>query len=225
MSGFEQKTGAPLAVSIALVITGGMFRRTVYSFALLLPLLAGCASQQASGSGPTLGPRTAQGDATTVNDGSPQASPEENKNLIKVAEEIDIDAPIDQIWPVFDDPESYWKILPMVKGVKPRGQAQDGAMLVELTQGVAFVSGSYTARIFKIRPYEIELAIDHNFPSVLRDGRGFVEMKSAGENRTHVTFRMTVDIGDGWALHLLKDRIREALTRPPSLLKKHVEKR
>lgn len=203
-----------------------MFRRTAYILGITLSLLTGCASSQTSGPGPTLGPQTAQGDnAATASDGSPQAPSENGKNIIRVAEEIDIDAPVEQVWLVFDDPEAYWKILPMVKEVKARGQAADGAMLLELTQGIAFVSGTYTARIFKVRPYEMELSIDHNFPSILRDGRGSVEMKSVAENKTHVIYQMTVDIGDGWALHLLKERIRNALTKPPSMLKKHVEKR
>ena len=199
-----------------------MLRRAA-SLLLALSVLAGCASQQN-----TAAPRVATGGqdgaAVSSENKSAQATPEDSKNLVQVAEEIDINAPIEKIWPVFDDPQSYWTILPMVQGVSPRGQSEDGAMLVELKQGIAFVSGSYTAKIHKLRPHEMELTIDHRFPSVLRDGRGSVEMKAIDENRTHITYRMTVDLGDSWALHLLKDRIRSALTQPPSLLKKHVEK-
>jgi carbon monoxide dehydrogenase subunit G len=203
-----------------------MPRRTL-TFLLTALLIAGCASTTANtapitpgggGGASQAGPGGGEGTTT-------QATPENSKNLIQVAEEVDIDAPIDQIWPVFDDPNSYWTILPMVKGVKPRGNADDGAMLVELEQGIAFVTGSYTARIHKVRPHELELAIDHRFPSVLRDGKGVVELKSTGDGKTHVAYRMTVDLGESWALHLLKDRIRSALTRPPYLLKKHMEKK
>ncbi|MCU0657745.1 MAG: SRPBCC family protein [Polyangiaceae bacterium] len=199
-----------------------MLRRAA-SLLLAFSLLAGCASQNAAGPSPALGPQTSEPGAQAEGKAS-QASAEDNKNIVQVAEEVEINAPIEQIWPVFDDPNSYWTILPMVKAVKPKGNADDGAMLVELEQGIAFVTGSYTAKIHKIRPHELELSIDHRFPSVLRDGRGVVEMKSVGEGKTHVAYRMTVDLGDSWALHLLKDRIRSALTRPPHLLKKHMEK-
>jgi carbon monoxide dehydrogenase subunit G len=199
-------------------------RQRLLGFFLVLLVLAGCASQNAAAPPPGVGAgASGQGGAPAAEATAPAA--ENSKNLIQVHEEVDIDAPVEQIWPVFDDPNVYWTILPMVKAVRPRGNAEDGALLVELEQGIAFVTGAYTARIHKPRPHDLELSIDRRFPSVLRDGRGVVEMKSVGENRTHVVYRMTVDLGDSWALHLLKDRIRSALTRPPYLLKKHMEKK
>jgi carbon monoxide dehydrogenase subunit G len=199
-------------------------RQRLLGFFLVLLVFIGCASQNAAAPPPRMGMgASGQGGAPAAEATAPAA--ENSKNLIHVHEEVDIDAPVEQIWPVFDDPNVYWTILPMVKAVRPRGSAEDGALLVELEQGIAFVTGAYTARIHKPRPHDLELSIDHRFPSVLRDGRGVVEMKSVGENRTHVVYRMTVDLGDSWALHLLKDRIRSALTRPPYLLKKHMEKK
>jgi len=191
-------------------------------FFLVAIASAGCASR------PAAPPSTAVAAADTggpqgVDGASPTASDAPSKNLIHVEEEVVIDAPIERILPVFDDPQSYKVILPMVRSIHPRGNAPDGALLVELEQGISFVSGSYTARIFKVSPNELDLSVDHAFPSVLHDGKGHVVMKPEGEGKTRVTYKMTADIGESWALHLLKDRIRSALTRPPYLLKSHVE--
>jgi carbon monoxide dehydrogenase subunit G len=151
------------------------------------------------------------------------ASDPPSEDLIQVAEEVVINAPIERVWAVFDDPEAYRHILPLVRSIEPRGKDARGALRLGITQGVAFASGSYTALIFKVRPHEIELRIDHAFPSILREGRGSVELKSEGANRTRVVYRMTADLGDGWFLPLFKERIRRALTRPPYLLKRYVE--
>ncbi len=151
------------------------------------------------------------------------ASDTPSEDLIRIEAEVMIEAPIERIWAVFDDPEAYRSILPLVRSLTPLGKDARGALRIGLVQGVAIASGSYTARIFKVRPYVLELSIDHSFPSILRDGRGLVELKSEGEDRTRVTYRMTADLGDGWILNLFKGRIRDALTRPPYLLKSYVE--
>jgi carbon monoxide dehydrogenase subunit G len=154
---------------------------------------------------------------------SPIGADADPDDLVHVDEEVMIDAPIERIWAVFDDPRAYATILPLVRSIEPRGKDAKGALILGLTQGVSIASGSYTARIVKVRPHELELAIDHDFPSILRDGRGRVELTSEPGGQTRVTYSMTVDLGDHWILHLFKDRIRKALTQPPYLLKGYVE--
>jgi carbon monoxide dehydrogenase subunit G len=147
------------------------------------------------------------------------------EDVVHVEEELTIDAPIEQIWRVFDDPQAYRSILPLVRSLEPRGKAANGAMRIALTQGISIASGSYTAQILKVRPYELDLRVDHAFPSILRDGHGRVELKSEGPNRTRVLYSMTADLGDSWILSLFAGRVRNALTKPPYLLKSYVEGR
>jgi carbon monoxide dehydrogenase subunit G len=145
--------------------------------------------------------------------------------VIHVEREAVIYAPIDVIWAVFDDPAAYASILPFVREVEPRGRDATGALLVGLTQGVSIASGSYTLEITKVRPYELDLNVDHRYPSMIRDGRGHVELRREAEGKTRVVYSMTVDLGDHWLLHRFKDRIFKAMTRPPYLLKNYVEGR
>ncbi len=159
---------------------------------------------------------------------APAAAPEAieeaaSDDLIQVEEEVVISAPIERVWSVFDDPQAYRYILPLVRSVEPRGKDPRGALRLGLVQGVSIASGSYTVLIYKVRPHELELSIDHAYPSILREGRGRVELKSEADGKTRVTYRMTADLGDHWILHFFKDRIRDALTRPPYLLKSYVE--
>lgn len=147
------------------------------------------------------------------------------EDVIHVEDEVVIDAPIEQIWRVFDDPEAYRSILPLVRSIEPRGKAASGALLIGLTQGVSIASGSYTARMLKVRPYVLDLSVDHAFPSILRDGHGRVELKSEGPSKTRVFYSMTADLGDSWILSLLAGRVRNALKRPPYMLKSYVEGR
>lgn len=146
-----------------------------------------------------------------------------SENLIHVEREAVIYASIERLWAVFDDPRSYAFILPFVRAVEPRGNDTTGALLVGLTQGVAFASGSYTLRVVKVRPYELELSVDHDYPSMIRDARGHVELRSEADGKTRVIYSMTVDLGDDWILHRFKDRIFKAISRPPYLLKSYVE--
>lgn len=189
---------------------------------LFLGVLAwtGCA---ASAPAPPASATSAAG-ASSVN-GAPRsiADAVANENLIHVEREVVIYAPIERLWAVFDDPRSYAFILPFVRSVEPRGNDANGALLIGLTQGVNIASGSYTLRVFKVRPYELELSIDHNFPSMLRDGLGHIELRREAEDRTRVIYSMTVDLGDHWVLHRFKDRILKAITRPPYLLKTYIE--
>ena len=144
-------------------------------------------------------------------------------DVIHVEEDVVIEAPIEQIWRAFDDPRAYRFILPLVRSLEPRGKAASGALRIGLTQGISIASGSYTAQILKVRPYELDLSVDHAFPSILRDGHGRVELKSEGPTRTRVHYVMTADLGDSWILGLLAGRIRNALKRPPYLLKSYIE--
>ncbi|MEP7123276.1 MAG: SRPBCC family protein [Byssovorax sp.] len=146
-----------------------------------------------------------------------------SEDLIHVEREAVIYAPIDRLWAIFDDPRSYASILPFVRSVESPGKAANGALLISLNQGVAIANGSYTLRVFKVRPYEIELSIDHDFPSALREGRGHIELRREEESKTRVVYSMTVDLGDHWILHRFKDRIFKAITRPPYLLKIYAE--
>ena len=146
-----------------------------------------------------------------------------SEDLIHVEREAVIYGSIEEIWAVFDDPRAYAFILPFVRAVEPRGNDAKGALLVGLTQGVAIASGSYTLRVAKVRPYELDLSVDHDYPSMIRDGRGHVELKVEGEGRVRVVYSMTVDLGDHWILHRFKDRISKAITRPPYLLKSYIE--
>lgn len=151
------------------------------------------------------------------------ASDTPSEDLIHVEEEVVIDAPIERIWAVFDDPEAYRSILPLVRSLEPRGKAASGALLIGLEQGIALASGSYTVRILKVRPHELDLSVDHAYPSILRDGHGHVELRSEGASRTRVLYSMTADLGDSWILSLLSGRVRNALKRPPHLLKTYME--
>jgi carbon monoxide dehydrogenase subunit G len=200
-----------------------------FRYLSLALLLAGCASQPVAPVTPAAAAPSGSADgsgspAGTAPAGAPVAVPPgDAKNLVDVAEEIVIDMPAERILPVFEQPDSYWHILPMVKSVKYKGKTEDGVLLVELEQGIAFVTGSYTASIRKVDANTLDLSIDHRFPSVLRDGKGTVELKPEGNGKTRVFFKATADLGESWALHFIKDRIRSALRKPPSLLKKYVE--
>lgn len=154
----------------------------------------------------------------------PIAAAAPSENVIHVEREAVIYGSIEEIWAVFDDPKAYASILPFVRAVEPRGNDAKGALLVGLTQGVAIASGSYTLRVFKVRPYELDLSVDHDYPSMIRDGRGHVELRVEGEGRIRVVYSMTVDLGDHWILHRFKDRIFKAITRPPYLLKSYIER-
>ena len=145
------------------------------------------------------------------------------EGMIHVEDEVVIDAPIEQIWRVFDDLQAYRSILPLVRSLEPRGRTASGALLIGLEQGISIASGSYTARVLKVRLYVLELSVDHAFPSILRDGHGRVELKSEGPSKTRVFYSMTADLGDSWILSLFAGRVRNALKRPPYLLKNYVE--
>ena len=189
---------------------------------LFLGVLAwtGCA---ASTPAPPASATSAAG-ASSV-DGAPRsiAGDVANENLIHVEREAVIYASIERLWAVFDDPRSYAFIFPFVRSVEPRGNDANGALLIGLTQGVNIANGSYTLRVFKVRPYELELSIDHDFPSILRDVLGHVELRREAEDKTRVIYSMTVDLGDHWVLHRFKDQILKAITRPPYLLKTYIE--
>ena len=164
-------------------------------------------------------PQSAAGETTTI------ALDATGEDVLHVEKEVVIDAPIEQIWSVFDDPRAYQSILPLVRSLELRGKAANGATRIGLTQGISIASGSYTAQILKVRPYELDLRVDHAFPSILRDGHGRVELKSEGPSKTRVLYVITVDLGDSWILSLFAGRVRNALERPPYLLKRYVEDR
>lgn len=145
------------------------------------------------------------------------------EDIVHVEEEVMIEAPIEQIWRIFDDPQAYRHILPLVRSLESRGRAANGAMRIELTQGISIASGTYTAQIRKVRPYELDLRVDHDFPSILRDGHGRVELTSEGPSRTRVRYAMTADLGNSWILSLFSARVASALKRPPYLLKSYME--
>lgn len=148
-----------------------------------------------------------------------------SENVIHVEREAVVYGTIEEIWAVFDDPMAYASILPFVRSVEPRGHDAKGALLVGLTQGVPIASGSYTLRVSKVRPYELDLGVDHDYPSMIRDGRGHVELRSEADGKTRVVYSMTVDLGDHWILHRFKDRIFKAIARLPYLLKSYIERR
>jgi carbon monoxide dehydrogenase subunit G len=148
-----------------------------------------------------------------------------SEDVLHVEREAVVYGSIEEIWAVFDDPRAYAFILPFVRSVEPRGNDAKGALLVGLTQGVAIASGSYTLRVAKVRPYELDLSVDHDYPSMIRDGRGHVELRSEGDGKIRVVYSMTVDLGDHWILRRFKDRIFKAIARPPYLLKSYVEGR
>lgn len=183
--------------------------------------VAGCA---AGAPAPPASPVSAA--AATAGPDAPRsiAAAAPSEDVIHVEREAVVYGSIEEIWAVFDDPKAYAFILPFVRAVEPRGNDAKGALLVGLTQGVAVASGSYTLRVLKVRPYELDLSIDHDYPSMIRDGRGHVELRIEGEGRIRVVYSMTVDLGDQWILHRFKDRIFKAITRPPYLLKSYVER-
>ena len=184
--------------------------------------VAGCAAGAPT---PPASPASATAASPGPDAPRPIADEAANENVIHVEREAVIYGSIEEIWAVFDDPRAYAFILPFVRAVEPRGNDAKGALLVGLTQGVAIASGSYTLRVAKVRPYELDLSVDHDYPSMIRDGRGHVELKVEGEGRIRVVYSMTVDLGDHWILHRFKDRIFKAITRPPYLLKSYVERR
>jgi carbon monoxide dehydrogenase subunit G len=191
---------------------------------LLLGVLAwtGCAASAPAPPASAASASAAVGSASEAPKAIAVAAPSDD--LIHVEREAVIYGSIEQIWAVFDDPRAYASILPFVRSVEPRGHDAQGALLVGLTQGVAVASGSYTLRVFKVRPHELELSVDHDYPSMIRDGRGHVELRSEADGKTRVIYSMTVDLGDHWLLHRFKDRIFKAITRPPYLLKSYVER-
>ncbi len=184
----------------------------------------GCAAAPAPAASP-LAAESAGASRSAEATASRRGADASSEDLIHVEEEVVIDAPIERIWSVFDDLEAYRSILPLVRSLESRGRAADGALLIRLEQGISLASGSYTARIRKVRPYELDLAVDHAYPGILRDGHGRVELTSEGPGRTHVRYSMSADLGDSWILSLFSERVRDALKRPPYLLKSYIEGR
>ncbi|HXX69975.1 MAG TPA: hypothetical protein VEK07_22535 [Polyangiaceae bacterium] len=119
-----------------------------------------------------------------------------------------VDAPADQIANLAANTEIWRRILPRVRSAHRVGTA-GGDALVEINQGTALISATYTLRVRR-EGGEIRFWMDTHRPHDIEDAWGFLRAQPHDDGRALVTYGILIDIGPGILRDMFEDRVRIA---------------
>jgi carbon monoxide dehydrogenase subunit G len=207
----------PSALTISSCPPFGLPRLTP---ALALPLLVGallcgCASSSL--------PLSAT-PGLAADTGTTEPAPPPSEPRLSTEQVVLINAPLEVVWAVLDDPAAYAFILPWVRSAKPLGRAPEGDLLITLVHGIALINADYTMRIRKEPGHIAHMWIDREFPHTIAEAHGEAIFTEAPNNTTRVHFEMSADLGKGSLLWLFAPRIQAEMGKIPGLLRDHVER-
>lgn len=119
-----------------------------------------------------------------------------------------LDAPADEVANVAANPDVWRRILPRVRSARRVGSAA-GDALVEISQGTALLSATYTLRVRR-EGGEIRFWMDPHRPHDIEDAWGFLRAQARDDGRALVTYGILIDIGPGILRDMFEDRVRVA---------------
>jgi len=138
-----------------------------------------------------------------------------------------IEATPEELFTLFDDVAAWRNVLPKTKSARAVG-TQGADTFVELSQGNALITASYTLRLRKsARDRTVRFWLDPERPHAIDDAWGFFRadpMPAAedGTPRSLLTFGVLVDMGPGLARALYEERMRAAMLGVPQLVRQYV---
>jgi hypothetical protein len=138
-----------------------------------------------------------------------------------------IEATPEELFNLFDDVAAWRNVLPKTKSARTVGQ-QGADTFVELSQGNALITASYTLRLRKsARDRTVRFWLDPERPHAIDDAWGFFRADAMapandGTPRTLLTFGVLVDMGPGLARALYEERMRAAMLGVPQLVRQYV---
>jgi hypothetical protein len=138
-----------------------------------------------------------------------------------------VDAGAAEMVAVFENVESYRRLLPRTKRVKLIGVEPNGDRLVEIATGTSLMEAEYTLRI---RHYparrEVRFWLETSRPHEIDDAFGYFRFEPhigpSGEPRVLLTYAILVDVGPGIVRDLFEDKVRTALMSVPQLVRRYV---
>lgn len=141
-----------------------------------------------------------------------------------------VDATATETTNILEDVSTFRRVLPRTKRVKLVSVEPNGDRLVELVQGNALVEAEYTLRVRNYPAlHEVRFWLETTRPHEIDDAFGYFRVepvtdnsRSAGEQRTLLTYAVLVDIGPGIVRDLFEDRVRTALLSVPQLVRRYV---
>jgi ribosome-associated toxin RatA of RatAB toxin-antitoxin module len=161
--------------------------------------------------------------AAPVSPAAPPPSPPPSEAPLEVERELVIQAPIDLVYGILDDPQAYWKILPWVRNVKPLGRSPEGDLLLTLVHGMPLINADYTMRVRKGPDHSARMWIDREFPHSIAEAHGEAVFTEGPNQTTVVHFHMESDLGRGSLLWMFAPRIKSEMNKIPVLLRTHAE--
>lgn len=138
-----------------------------------------------------------------------------------------IEATPDELLGLVDDVAAWRNVLPRTKSARALGR-RGADTFVELSQGNALFSASYTLRLRKNeRDHTVRFWMDPDRPHAIDDAWGFFRAEAMapaddGTPRTLLTFGVLVDMGPGLARALYEERMRAAMLGVPQLVRRYV---
>lgn len=136
-----------------------------------------------------------------------------------------IDGTTAELDPLFDDVASWKKVLPLTRSARLVG-TDGGDRFVELEQGNALVSATYTLRVRRTGD-EVRFWLDPSRPHTIDDAWGFFRLQpftsAAGDPQVLVTYGILVDVGPGLVRELFEEKVRTAMLSVPQRLRFHVD--
>jgi hypothetical protein len=141
-----------------------------------------------------------------------------------------VETSADDLASILDDVGAYEALLPRTKRARLVGE-DAGRRFIELWQGNALVTTSYTLRVEADRPArELRFWLDPTKPHQMRDAWGFFRYAPwrAGEGspaRVLLTYGILVDFGPGIVRDLFEERLRGLLLSVPELVQRYVSAR
>lgn len=138
-----------------------------------------------------------------------------------------IDATVDELLGLVDDVAAWRNVLPRTRSARAVGR-RGADTFVELSQGNALFSASYTLRLRKNeRDHTVRFWMDPDRPHAIDDAWGFFRAEAMapaedGTPRSLLTFGVLVDMGPGLARALYEERMRAAMLGVPQLVRRYV---
>ncbi len=138
-----------------------------------------------------------------------------------------VETSVEDLASILDDVGAYEALLPRTKRARLVGE-DAGRRFIELWQGNALVTTSYTLRIEPDRPRrELRFWLDPSRPHQMRDAWGFFRYvpwgsRGDGPARVLLTYGILVDFGPGLVRDLFEERLRGLMLSVPELVQRYV---
>ncbi|MGD0678302.1 MAG: SRPBCC family protein [Polyangiaceae bacterium] len=128
-----------------------------------------------------------------------------------------VDASPEDLEMLLSKPEVWRRLLPRTRSARRVG-GRDADMLLEITQGTAFLRTTYTIRFHRDGD-SVRFWIDGSRPHDIEDAWGFVRAEPLAPGRALVTYGVLIDLGPGLLRALFEDGIRDAALSLPDRIR------